>query len=50
MLDEDTAGNVNVSHSYSLYEWRDMSRLDKLAVDGEVYAYDDDNSYRDFCI
>ena len=48
VLDEDTAGNVNVSHSYSLYEWRDMSRLDKLAVDGEVLAYDDDNSYRDF--
>lgn len=47
-LDEDTAGNVNVSHSYSLYEWRDMSRLDKLAVDGEVLAYDDDNLYRDF--
>ena len=48
VLDEDTAGNVNVSHSYSLYEWRDMSRLDKLAVDGEVLAYDDGNSYRDF--
>lgn len=47
-LDTDTAGAQSVSHSYRLYEWRNFSTLDKLVIDGEALAYNEDNAYRSF--
>ncbi len=47
-LDTDKAGEYNVTHNYSLYEWRNFSALDQLIAGGEMLAYDADNAYQNF--